>query len=288
MTTSNNPWSDVSSIANAIQEDAYFVVRELDIISPLVTTFRDMTGMNVRNTYTYNNVTVNAVSDGDDLASQAFTPSLSQTLTPVIYGAQVFVSEARAKSELPENIIADSARELGLALASNVMNNLCSLFDDMTGGTVGAAGSTATWAYLAAAISRARNANKSTVKPLSLVLHEYHWADLAAAASIAGATVAVAPGVQDEMTLRGKIAEFSGVPIYRVFQSPNAADDYYGAVFPREAIAIDWREPMRIEVERDSSRFGWEINLHAIYAYGVLRPELGVQFVFDAQAPTGV
>jgi hypothetical protein len=288
-----NTWGDVSAIAQRIEENATFVIRETDILSPLIRNFRDMTGMNLRRGYAYNSVTANEVSDADDLTSQSFTPSADQTLTPFQIGAQIFITDARAASELPEDIIRDSSLELGIAASSKIQTDISGDFSSLTGGTVGAAGSTITWGYLSAAIAQARNANKSSVKPLVAVMHGYQAETLAASASVAGATV-FAEGARgafsDQMTRRGPYgfawAVFQNVPLYQVYQDADASDDYTGAVFPVEALAIDWRQAIRIEPQRDASRRGWEFNMSGIYDTGIWKPERGVQMVFDATAPT--
>jgi hypothetical protein len=201
---------------------------------------------------------------------------------------QFFISDQRAESDSPENILADAARELGYAASDKILSDLVGDFASLTGGTVGAAGSAITWSYMAAMIAKARNANKSTTVGLSAVIHGYQWSVLAKAASVAGATVAVAPGFQEEVTRTGKVAEFMGVPIYQTFQAPDSADDFKPGVFPKIAIALDWRRPIRVEGQRDASRRGLELNMSGVYAHGVWRPAVGVQGIFDALAPTGV
>ena len=105
--------------------------------------------------------------------------------------------------------------------------------------------------------------------------------------SVAVGTVwAVAPGFQEAVTRTGFVAAFMGVPIYQSFQAPDSLDDFHGGVFPRPAIAIDWRRRVRVEPERDASRRGWELNMSAVYAHGVWRPTRGVEMYFDATAPT--
>lgn len=282
-----NMWSDVSSIAQAVQQDAYFIVRENYQMQNFVTVFTDMTGANLRKSYKYNSGTAKAIGEADDLTSDAFTPSADQTLTPAEIGEQFFITDLRAESEVPEAIMTDAARELGFAAGDKIEADLVGDMASLTGGTIGAAGSTITWGYIAAAIARARNANKSMSVPLVCVMHGYQWAVLAKSASIAGATVAaVAPDFQERITTSGFVAQFMGVPIYQVFASPNTADDFTGGVFPRNAIAIDWRRPIRVRGERDESRRGIELNMSAVYAHGVWRPDLGIQFVFDATAPS--
>ena len=49
--TAINAWSDISSIANSMQEDAIFVVRETNQLSKFVTVFSDMSGGNLRKNF---------------------------------------------------------------------------------------------------------------------------------------------------------------------------------------------------------------------------------------------
>jgi hypothetical protein len=285
-----NIWSDVSAIAQSVQEDAYFIVREAALMPSLVTVYNDMSGMNTRKSYKYNSGTAKDVTDADDLTSEAFTPSADQTLTPSEIGLQFFISDARAESDIPENIINDAARELGFAATDRLETDLVGELANLTGGTIGAAGTVITWGYVAAAIAVARNANKNAAKPLACVIHGYQWAVLAKNASVAGASVVNAPQFQDQITRSGggsvQVATFMNVPIYQVFAAVDSGVDFTGGVFPRESIALDWRRQIRVRPQRDESRRGLELNMSAIYAHGIWRPELGVQMVFDAQAPT--
>jgi|APSaa5957512622_1039677.scaffolds.fasta_scaffold46935_2 hypothetical protein len=289
-----NIWSDVSSIAQSVQHDAYFIVRETNFLQGLVTEFGDMSGMNTRKSYKYNSGAAVVIGDGDDLTSSAFTPSADQTLTPYEIGEQFFVTDARAESDVPEMIMTDASRELGFAATDKVMTDQVGDFPSLTGGTVGAAGSTITWGYMAAGIQQARNVNKNGAKPLSAVIHGYQAGVLAKSASIAGATqLTSALGYTEAVTRQGTgmsagtpVFMFMGVPIYQVFQDADASDDFNGAIFPKEALAIDWRRPIRVEGQRDASRRGWELNMSAIYDTGIWRPDLGISIIFDASAPT--
>lgn len=284
-----NTYADVSSIANAMQENAFFVVRETAQMQQYIRGYNDMAGANPRKGYQYNQLTAATLNESDDMISVAFTPSALSTLTPIEIGLPFFVSDLRAESTLPENIIRDGALELGFAASDKIESDIVSDFASLTGGTIGTAGSTITWGYVAAAIAKARNANKSVSVPLACVLHGYQWAVLAKAASIAGATLAQAPGFTNAVTTQtpvGQVATFMGVPIYQTFQAPDTNDDFRGAVFSQDALAIDWRRPIRIEPERKASRRGTQYNMSAVYAHGVWRPALGVQMIFDATAPT--
>ena len=284
-----NFYSDLGAIAQNIQDDAILVVREAGQMQSLVKMFSDMSGGNVRRGYKYNELTAVAVGEDDDMVSSSFAPAADQDLTPAEIGLQVFVSDLRADSEAPESIITDSARELGFAALAKIESDLTGDLASLTAGTIGQAGTTLTWGHVSAAIAQARNANKSNVKPLACVLHAYQCAVLAKSASIAGATsLAQAPNFTDAVSSQGMIKAFMfmGVPIYQVFAAADSADDFTGGVFPKEAVAIDWRRAIRVEPQRDASRRGTEFNMSAVYAHGVWRPDRGVQIVADASAPT--
>ena len=63
--------------------------------------------------------------------------------------------------------------------------------------------------------------------------------------------------------------------------------DAYSGVFHREALALDTREPMTMEVERDASKKAYELNASAAYGVAVRRAEFGVALIADATTPTG-
>lgn len=284
----NNLASDISSLALAMQEDAVFVERSTNFIQQLVTVYRDASGVNTRKNFQYNQATVNQVAEGDDLSSQAFAPSLLNTLTPYEYGAQFFVTDLRMETESPDNIRTDGARELGFAAASKVESDVLGLFSSLTGGTVGSSGTAMTWGLFFAAATRARVSIKNNAVPLMAVLHEYQWHAMAKAVSPAASTlISNTPAFSESIIASWYKGRIAGV---EVFVTPNSAmisgTDAYGAIFARDALALDWRRPIRIEGERNASKRGTEMNLSMVYAKGVWRPTHGVQLLTDCQAPT--
>jgi len=58
-----------------------------------------------------------------------------------------------------------------------------------------------------------------------------------------------------------------------------------GAIFNRDAIALDLRRPMRLEPQRDASFRRSEINTTMVYAVGQWRTEWGIQIRTKATAP---
>jgi hypothetical protein len=274
-----NTYSDISSFVNTVWEDAFFVARENNVMAALVTGFTGE-GMAVRTNSTYSSVTVNAVGESDDLTSQAFYPTSGQTLTPAEFGAQFFFTDTRLESDI-FGVRSDAAIELGRGFGQAVDNALLGDLDNLTGGTVGTAGSNITWANIFAAQSVLRAAFAPT--PYVAVLSPYQWHCLGTAVA-PGVTVTNAPALQDAIMERWFVGNVAGVDIYL---DGNIAEgtSIYGAMFARPAMALDWRRAPRLEPERDASRRGWELNMSMIYAHGVWRPAWGVAINTAGTAP---
>jgi hypothetical protein len=278
-----NLYSDMSSIAQNVQENAVFVIRETYVMPDLVQVFNDMSGSNPRVGYTYNQGTAGTIAEADDLTSHSFIPSADQTLTPIEIGLQFFIGDQRADSSgnLPENVLTEAAQELGYAAGDQIQTHLLQTIGSLTAGTIGAYGSALAWSHYSACIAGARQANKSSGKPMTCVLHGYQWAKLASSASVAGAAVVNSPQFSEELSRKGYVREFMGIPFVQVYAGTPAVNGtggtawFTGAVFPREAVALDWRRPIRIRAERDESRRGVELNMTAVYAYGLWKPARG-------------
>lgn len=282
-----NPSSDISSFINTIFEASILVARDNNVMTSLVRTFNDRTGVATRQNSQYGGLTVNSIAETDDLVGQAFTPASIATLTPAEAGGQYFLTDTRVESD-PFAVRNDASQDMGLAMATKIETDLLGVIPSFTGGTIGTAGSTMTWAYLFAmeAVLRAKKAPY----PYFTVLHPYQWYPLAKAASVASSSATnAAPSLLEEVNNMFFVKQVGGV---FVFVSSNLTidsnDDAKPGMWSRDAIALDIRRQPRIEPERDASRRGWELNLSTIYAKGVWRPTFGVQGIFDCTAPTGV
>lgn len=278
-----NPSSDISAFINTIFEDALLVAREMMFIDGLVTVFSDRVGIASRQNSQYSGATMATIGETDDMASQAFTPSSLASITPAEVGGQYFLPDTRVDSD-PFQVRSDAAADLGQAMATKIQADTLTAFTSLTGGTIGAAGTTITWGHFFAA--RALLKAQKAPEPYVCVLHEYQWQDLAKAASVS-ATVAFSPSFQDDVMRRYYVGTAAGVDIYTTVDiTPDASDDATGGMFSRQAVALDLRRPPRLEAERDASRRGWELNQTAVYGYGVWRPLFGIQMIFDATAPS--
>lgn len=279
-----NNAANIAAFVNTIYEDALLVARDNNLMAALVTSFADRSGTALRSLQTYGTATMNSISDVDDLSSQVLSPTQLSTLTPGEFGSQFLLTDLRLETD-PFGLRNDAAMELGQAMAQKIERDLLGTFTSLTGGTVGAAGSACSWAYFYSALSRLRAQNAPL--PYVFVCHPYHWYQLGKAVA-PGATVTNSPAIQDAVLRNFYVGSVSGVDIYTSANiTIDGSDDAVSAMFSRPAIALDIRRAPRIEVERDSSRRAWELNMSAVYAVGAWRKTFGVQATFDAAAPNG-
>jgi hypothetical protein len=280
-----NPTTDISGYIQNIYDDAVFIARENTFMAPLVTQFNDtMDEARVRQRSDWSSATIATIGETDDLQSQAFTPTAGNSLTPVEYGAQFFLPDKRVSAD-PFGVRQAASMELGMAVATDINTNLIGNLASLTGGTVGAAGTTITWGHFFAALSQLENATKKA-GPYVCVMHTYQWHVLAKSAAVA-ATVTNAPMFQDEIMKRWYVGTVGPVDIYTTTDlTVDASDDASGGMFQRQAIAFDGRRAPRLEPERDASRRGWELNMTSVYAHGVWRSTFGIVMTFDASTPT--
>lgn len=275
--------SDIGRYVQEIYTDAMMIARDNNLMAALVTTFADRSGTAARSRSDYGTALISSITEVDDLASQAFTPSVANTLTPGEVGAQFLITDTRLESD-PFGVRSDATLELGMAMAQSVEKNLLGTFSSLTGGTVGAAGTVITWGHFYAMLARLRNQNAPG--PYVFVCHPYQYHQLGKAASVAGTQTNAAPELLNTVARRFFVQQAGEVSILTSSNiSIDGSDDAYCAMFSAPAIALDWRRAPRIEPERDASRRGWELNLSALYAYGVWRPKFGIQGIFDATLP---
>lgn len=280
-----NPSSDISAFINTVFEAAILVARDNNFMPSVVRGFADRTGLAARKNSQYGGATMNQIAETDDLVGQAFTPSNIATLTPVEFGAQYFLTDSRVESD-PFAVRADAAADLGEAMATKIETSLMSHFDEFTGGTIGAAGSTCTWAYVQA-METALRIQKAPY-PYVLVLSPAQWYPLGKAASVAGAQTNAPQSLLEAVQSMFFVRQVGGVSIFVSTNVETTSTNAYAGMFSRDALAFDVRRAPRMEPERDASRRGTELNLTAVFAHGVWRPAYGVAGIFDNQTPTGV
>jgi hypothetical protein len=281
---SPNTYANISAFVNTVYEQALLIARAQNVMQPLVTGFTDLTGKAVRSNQEYNASTFNQIEDTDDLASQAFTPSVLSTLTPAEFGAQFFVTDTRLESD-PFPMQAQAAQELGASYSKTIDTALVSQFTNFTGGTLGAAGSVITWGHLFA--MQARLVAQNAPAPYNVVIHPYQWNVLQKAASVAGTRTNAADSLMEGINRAYLVDMVAGLNIFVSNNlTPDGSDDVIIGMFSPAALALDVRRAFRLEPERDASRRGWELNASGMFAAGVWRPKFGIKATFDASLPT--
>lgn len=274
-----NAKDDINGYIQTIYEASMLVARDNNVMVGLVRGFEG-TDWSPRTNSNYGTANIHQLSDVDDMTSQAFTPSTYQTLTPVEYGAQFLLTDSRIEAD-PFSLRSDAALELGTALGQSIETKLVSNFDNLTGGTVGGAGSALTWRRFSAALTLLRNRNAP--RPYYCVLHPFQWFEMGGTV-VAGVTQTNAPAFQDSVMQNFYVGTVMGVEIF-ISNNITAGTAAYGAMFSRDAIAYDERRAVRMEPERDASRRAIELNLSTVYAHGIWRPEYGVAMLGDASTP---
>lgn len=275
-----NVVANISSYVQQINEAAYLVARDQNYMLPLVTTFGDNMGTAARSRSEYGTATYNQISDADDLSSQAFTPSVANTLTPHEFGAQFFLTDTRLRSA-PWDEMALATTELGQGAAKTIDGALLSAFSSLTGGTVGSAGGTLTWGNLFEAVAHLK-AQKAP-PPYYGVIHSGQWFHVGTVTVPAGAATN-APVLQDAVVQSYFVGNFFNT-LWFATSDITAGTAAVGAVFSREALAFDQRQAFGIEPERDASRRGWELNASMRFGAGVWRPLFGCQVIATSVLP---
>lgn len=274
--------TDLGGLYNTIYEDAVFTAREMNLMSGLITTFNS-TGYADRIVPVYAQATAAAVNDGVDfVGGDKFSKSTKATFTPSEVMAQ-FILTDRMVSTDPDNARNSAAFELGGAVAEKIDKDLLGLFDNLAAGK-GTAGSALTITNVAAALSLIRN-NKARGQAYAVV-HPYQWQDIWVALGQPSANQAFLGDTANQAMRDYYAGQFLGLSWFTSANiAVNGSDDAYGAVFTRDAMALDVRDAITLRPERDESLRATELNMHTGYAVGTLWSDRGAYLLSDATEP---
>lgn len=271
-------YSAISTLVGEIYEIALMNATEQNIMAPLVTTWNDTQSSQPRMWATYSGGTFGATAETADLSSQALTPAAAGTATPAVYAQQIVLSNRRIKSD-PMGARNEAGIYLGNGAAEHIDTNLAGLFSSFTGGTVGTAGGTLTWAnvFRAQAYMRANKVPGSYVA----VFRPEQWYYLNAATSGVPTLLQSNQGFMDSVLRPFYQGSYSGID-FLVDANITSGTAAVAGMFARPAVYLDIRQPFVIQPEYDASLAGngaWELNASLEYAYGVFRPTYGVQMI---------
>lgn len=270
-------YTGISTLVAAVYENAMHAAFEGNVVSPHINVWQDSDSPAPRIFGSYSGGTFLAVAESADNAAQAFNATASGTATPAVYAQMVELTNRRLRAE-PGRASREAGIHLGNTLAESVDTNLVGLFSSLTGGTVGTAGGTITWANIFRAQAYIRT--QKVAGPYTCILHPVQWYYLTSATS-------GVPTLMQNTAIANSIigtfyqASFGGIDFF-VDANITSGTAAVGGMFARDAMYLDIRQPFKIEPQyfaKISGNGGWELNASMEYAYGVYRPTYGAQLI---------
>lgn len=270
-------YTGISGLLNSVYETALMAAQEGNICAPFVTVFNDSQSSAPRIFGSYSGGTFASVAESADMSQQTFNASAGGTLTPTTYGSMVKITMRRIRSD-PSGAQREAGIYLGETASAHIDTNLVGLFSSLTGGTVGTAGGTLTWAdvFKAQAYIRA----KHVFGPYVCIMHPMQWYYLASASS-GVPTLMQSEAIKNSIMGRNYQASFGGIDFF-VDANITSGTAAVAGMFAKPAIALDIRQPFTINPQWDASYSGsgaWEVNASLEYAYGTYRPTFGAQMI---------
>lgn len=262
--------------ANIIAQ-ARFTAEEQSLMSGLVTRYDigSVAGKTIQ-VPKYPAIAAAALTEGTDMTSTTVSTS-SITVTVAEVGAQVLLTDMAAYGA--GNPAEELGTVLGNAIATKMDSDLIGLFAGFSG-SIGSAGAEMTVANLFKAAATLRS-NKVT-GAISAVFHPFVCYQIKANLTN---TFANPNGgdAQNAAMVNGYVGTIAGIDIY---ESANIAvdgsDDSVGCVFAPEAMALAMKRDFNIEIQRDASMRGFELNATAAYGVGELDDSFGIKVIADS------
>lgn len=270
-------YTGISTLIANVYENAMHAAFEGNVVAPHINVWQDSNSPAPRIFGSYSGGTFLAVDESADNAAQAFNATAEGTATPSVYAQMVELTNRRLRAE-PGRATREAGVHLGNTLSSSVDTNLVGLFSSLTGGTVGTAGGTLTWANIFRAQAYVRT--QKVPGPYTVILHPVQWYYLTSA------TTGVPTLMQNTNIAESIIgtfyqASFGGMDFF-VDANITSGTAAVGGMFARDAMYLDVRQPFKIEPQyfaKISGNGGWELNASMEYAYGVYRPLRGAQLI---------
>ena len=296
--------STTSTLSNSLpvfKASARLKLKQTGVTRKRVDTVRLAAGAGL----TYNepqiaNFSVLALSQGVDMSQAQTVSDTNVAITVAEAGGQVVITDLAVRA-LKDPIMRRIGEGLANAYSNYVDNDLTSLFSGFDAG-FGSAGSSFTSGWIYAAQSRLQNASRPVSGEITVILHPYHYRDIAAdlASTFSGAWVTSTgtpaverttgssiTGLTEEVWKNYWVTRLGGADVLiDPTISIDASDDSYSAIFARDAlIFVEYEEP-EMEEERDASLRSTELNYVGTQGRGEREGTWGFYFLADSTAPT--
>lgn len=271
-------YTGISTLIASVYENAMHATFEGNVVSPHINVWQDSDSPAPRIFGSYSGGTFLAVAESADNSAQAFNATSSGTATPAVYAQMIELTNRRLRAE-PGRAAREAGIHLGNTLAASVDTALVGLFSSLTAGTAGSTtGGTITWADVFKAQAYIRT--QKVAGPYTVILHPMQWYYLTSASS-GVPTLMQSEKIKDSVVGTFYQASFGGLDFF-VDANITSGTAAVGAMFARQAMFLDIRQPFKIEPQYDakiSGNGGWELNASMEYAYGVYRPTFGAQLI---------
>jgi hypothetical protein len=270
-------YAGIAELVANVYELALMTAQEGNVVAPFVTTFGDNQSSAPRIFGSYSGGTFASVAETSDVTAQAFSAAAGGTITPATYAQAIQLTTRRIRSD-PAGAQADAGTYLGQTAAAHIDTNLVGLFSSLTGGTVGTAGGTLTWANIFRAQAYLRT-NK-IFGAYTCILHPVQWYYLTSATS-GVPTLMQNTAIAESVVRNFYQASFGGIDFF-VDANITSGTAAVGAMFAKPALALDMRQGFTINPQWDASYSGsgaWELNASMEYGYAVYRPTYGVEMI---------
>lgn len=263
----------VSDLLPSIVAEAMFQAQERSIMRNLVKNYT--MGANNGKTITvpkWNAVTAAGVNEGTDLANSAAMGTSSAVLTVSEVGVMTTITDLALRTSAA-NVVADSGRVLGNAIANKIDQDLIALFAALNGGTaIGDGLGQMSAAHIFEAVAKIRNAGVNEGGMFAVVNPLVAY-DLKS--TLTNTFAGHAGDLSNEALRNGYVGTVAGV---NVFESSNVTGN--GAVFHQDALAIAMMQDINIETQRDASLRATELVATAVYGVGELFDNYGIPMDF--------
>lgn len=225
------------------------------------------------------------LTDGIDMTQETALIISGNTHTTDEAGCKVIITK-KLRHQLKEDAYKAAGKVIGNMMGRKIDTDGVSLFSGLDN-SVGAASSTLTLGYLAAAIAQCKGQSEPVPEPYVAVFHPYTLNALVDQITVPSATLAFPDALSLPMLKEYWMGQEK---LYKVniFGDGNITTGTaaYGALFAPEAFIylVGW-EPENW-VEEDKSLRGWEIGIVADYGMVEEDGGYGRAMLFTAAAPT--
>mgnify|MGYP005813861025 CR=1 FL=1 len=231
-------------------------------------------------------MSVSDLTDGQDIIDNEDIGMTTVDLTASEVGAKVVLTDKLVRQSVP-NVFNMVGRQLGDGMARKKDNDVTALYQNLDA-TLGAATKLFTVINATGCIAYAK-ANKFGSQ-LYMIHHPNAVATFVKAGAVTpSATYPVPHGWSEDLLKEFYVGlrPLNGVPLFEDGNiSVDSADDAYGAIADKGAMATLTSLKVRTERERDASLRGTELVMTADYGVFELDGSKGAALLYDAAVPT--